>query len=94
MANKKNASPASARLAAVLAKVSAFLASKIGAREVFLAFGLWCLFEGARQIYPPAGWLSVGAVVTWFVLRRPQLPRVQLDEAVGEIMAALGRRSA
>jgi hypothetical protein len=77
-----------------LAILGSFLMRKVGSREVFLGFGLWCLFEGARQVYPPAGWLSVGVVVTGFVLRRPMPPTAKMDEVVGEIMAALGRRNA
>lgn len=66
----------------------------IGPREIQFSFGLWCLFEGARLMYAPAGWLSVGLVLTFQVLRQPRAPIARLDEVLAEVLAALGRRNA
>jgi len=39
-------------------------------RDLFMLSGLSGMFYGIWQVYPPAAWMVVGAVLFWLAVRR------------------------
>jgi hypothetical protein len=48
------------------------VASMLDLRDVFAFFGLGCAAYGAWLIYPPAGWIVLGAPLFWLGARTPK----------------------
>lgn len=55
----------SAALLRQAARCAGIVASVLDMRDVFFFVGLAAICQGVSQIYPPAAWITFGAVIAW-----------------------------
>jgi len=53
-----------------MARALRLLRTVIALRDLFMFSGLTGMFYGIWQVYPPAAWVVVGAVLFWLAVRR------------------------
>jgi hypothetical protein len=53
-----------------LMQVAKRVLSEIELRDAFVFIGIGCASFGASQVYPPAGWITLGLALFWLGSRR------------------------